>query len=71
MNNISTKQAVRLTFNEMPEIFHAPYFVRAVREKITKMPLDSTILRELRELRYEGYAWQCIDKKTAKYKKLC
>ena len=69
---LSIEKAVIKAFNKMPNEFYAIDLINKTRQYLGTSPFDTTILRKLRLIRqkdFATYGWQCIDKKTAKYKK--
>lgn len=77
MKTNTIKQIVRETFESMPGTFNTVDFIATVKThcsvRINKFPFDSTILRQLRELRADDpmtYDWQCIDKVKSVYQKI-
>lgn len=77
MKTNTIKQVVRETFELMPETFNTVEFIATVKThcsvRLNKFPFDSTILRQLRELRTDDpmkYDWQCIDHAKSVYQKI-
>jgi hypothetical protein len=72
-SEITVREACRMAYEKMPEIFSAIKFCALVR-MITKRPslMDGTTLRRLREIRAESieYQYRCIDPEKAMYKKI-
>lgn len=64
-------KAIKQVFDRAPETFHANRFCEAVRRMTyPKAPMDTTILRILRNLRQQGKInYLSVDRKTAKYQK--
>lgn len=71
-------QAVRDAYDQLPDTFHSVELVQFTYGNLRKRakyrhPLDSTILRELREIRKQGpekYNWECVSRKESLYRKI-
>jgi len=71
-------QAVREAFDQLPDTFHSVELVQFTygilrRKAKYRHPLDSTILRELRDIRKQDsdkYGWECISRKESLYRKI-
>lgn len=77
MKTNTIKQVVRDVFELMPTTFNTVEFIATVKThcsvRLNKFPFDSTILRQLRELRTDDpmkYDWQCIDHAKSVYQKI-
>lgn len=74
----TVKQSVRNAFNRLPNTFHSCELIAFTYSDLKenskfRRPLDSTILRELRDIRAqepEKYNWECVSRKESLYRKI-
>lgn len=68
---IPIKVAVKMAYNQMPNVFSALNLCQTVRRILSKPTMDGSILRRLRELREAGKTpYKVKDSVNAIYQKL-